>query len=74
MARIIELDEMTRMTPQQVVEVFRKGHPIKTEELHNTQYLGIDLTGPALFHKFFWKTFRKTFYRDPATVYCTDGM
>lgn len=67
MARIIELDEMTRMTTAQVVEVFRKGYPIKTEELHNTQYLGIDLTGPALFHKFFWKTFRKTFYRDPST-------
>lgn len=67
MARIIELEEMVNMKPAQVAEVFRNGYPIKTEDLPNTQYLGIDLTGPGWFHKFFWKTFRKTFYKDPET-------
>lgn len=63
----IELKDMLRMNAKEVEQIFWSGHPIKTEELHNTKYLGIDLTGPAWFHKFFWKTFRKTFYRDPQT-------
>ena len=67
MAKKIELEDMLRMTPAGVAEVFRNGHPIKTEQLDNTQYLGIDLSMPAWFHKYFWKTFRKTFYRDPQT-------
>lgn len=58
---------MLKMNLAQVAEVFRNGHPIKTEELYNTQYLGIDLSMPEWFHKYFWKTFRKTFYLDPQT-------
>ena len=67
MATKIELEDMVKMSPAEVAEVFRNGHPIKTEELANTQYMGVDLSMPAWFHKYFWKTFRKTFYRDPQT-------
>ena len=67
MAKKIELEDMVKMSPAEVAEVFRNGHPIKTEELDNTQYMGVDLSMPAWFHKYFWKTFRKTFYRDPQT-------
>ena len=63
----IELDELLKMNKEEVARVFRNGHPIKVEELDNTQYLGIDLSMPGWFHKYFWKTFRKTFYRYPET-------
>jgi len=58
---------MLQMNPKDVAEVFKNGHPIKTEELHNTQYLGVDLSLPKWVNKILWKTFRKTFYRDPVT-------
>jgi hypothetical protein len=63
----IELNDLLGMSRKQVAEVFWKGHPIDTGKLDHTQYLGIDLGMPAWFHKYFWKTFRKTFYRDPST-------
>jgi hypothetical protein len=65
MSKNIELSELLKMSKEEIKEVFRNGHPIKQEELDNTQYLGIDVGMPNWFHKFFWKTFRKTFYRDP---------
>lgn len=67
MTKKIELEDMLQMSNKEVAEVFRNGHAIKTEELHNTQYLGVDLSLPAWLNKILWKTFRKTFYLDPTT-------
>ncbi len=67
MGKQYTLDELLKMSKPEIIQVFQNGHPIKTEELDNTQYLGIDVGMPSWFHKFFWKTFRKTFYRDPET-------
>ena len=67
MAGKIELSEMLNMNKQQVAEVFRNGHPVNTAELNSVQYLGVDLGMPEWFHRLAWKTFRKTFYKDPKT-------
>jgi len=64
MVKKIEFQDMLNMSNKEVAEVFRKGHPINTAELHNTQYLGVDLSLPTWVNKILWKTFRKTFYHD----------
>jgi hypothetical protein len=63
----ITLDDLLTMGNRQVAEVFFRGSPIAPGSLDNTQYLGIDLSLPPFMNKILWKTFRKTFYRDPKT-------
>jgi hypothetical protein len=67
MSKNITVDDMVKMTKAQVVEVFKNGHPIEPGSIDNKQYRGVDLSLPAFMHKILWQTFRKTFYRDPAT-------
>lgn len=67
MAKKYTLEELLNMSKQEIAQVFLNGYPINTEELNNTQYLGIDVGMPSWFHRFFWKTFRKTFYKDSKT-------
>ena len=43
------------------------GHPIDERELDDTEYTGISLALPRFVEKLTWKTFTKTFHRDPAT-------
>lgn len=63
----ITFQEMLQMNKQEVKEVFLQGHAIPKGELHNSQYLGVDLSLPPWVNKLLWKTFRKTFYQDPET-------
>lgn len=65
MAHRIELKDLLNMNKDQVADVFRNGHPLDLNQVENNQYFGIDLGMPGWFHKYFWLTFRKTFYRDP---------
>ncbi len=67
MASEITLDNLLQMTNRQVAEVFFSGHPIEPGSLDDTQYLGIDLSLPPFMNRILWKTFRKTFHRDPRT-------
>ena len=67
MAAKLELDDVLKMTNREVASVFKQGYPIDLKELENTRYLGIDLSLPPWINKILWKTFRKTFYRDPQT-------
>lgn len=67
MAKKIEFTDLLQMNCKQVAEVFWNGHPILHDELHNTKYMGVDLCLPKWVNKILWKTFRKTFYRDPKT-------
>ena len=67
MAAKIEFEQLLGMNKREVAEVFKNGHHINVNELSNAQYLGVDLGMPEWFHKLAWKTFRKTFYKDPAT-------
>ncbi len=43
------------------------GHPIEPAALDDTEYAGISLGLPAWMERLSWKTFRKTFRRDPDT-------
>ena len=67
MANTISFEELLSMDKHSVAKVFRNGYPINANELKCEQYLGVDLGMPEWFHKIAWKTFRKTFYKDPET-------
>jgi hypothetical protein len=45
----------------------RAGHPIDEASLDDTEYLGISVGMPRFVEKLTWKTFTKTFHRDPDT-------
>lgn len=46
----------------------RRGYPIAPGSLDDTQYRGISLGLPSWIERLTWKTFRKTFHRDPRTA------
>lgn len=43
------------------------GHPIDEASLDDSEYRGISLGLPAFIERLSWKTFTKTFHRDPET-------
>lgn len=47
--------------------IVQRGEPLDLDAIADTSYTGIDLSMPAWFHKLMWKSFRKTFHRDPAS-------
>lgn len=47
--------------------VLRDGYPIDPGELDDTEYRGVALGLPGFVERITWKTFQKTFHRDPAT-------
>jgi len=63
----ITLDDLLRMTNAERMEIVRRAHAIDFAAVEDTNYLGIDLSLPPIVNKVLWKTFRKTFYRDPTT-------
>ena len=60
-------DELLRSSRRELLEIIRNGYPIAPEALDNLGYRGISLGLPAFVERLSWKTFQKTFYRDPAT-------
>ena len=44
-----------------------RGHAVDPRALDDTEYTGISLALPKLVERLTWKTFTKTFHRDPAT-------
>ena len=63
----ITLEQIFAMSQTELQAIVDRGAPLDLDALANTTYTGIDLSMPALFHKLMWKSFRKTFYRDPQT-------
>lgn len=63
----ITLDELLAMSGDEHFDIVRAAAPLDLDAIADTTYTGIDLSMPALFHRLFWKTFRKTFHRDPGT-------
>ena len=61
----LTLDDLLAMNYAQLFEILSKGNPIPAGALDDTQYLGVDLSLPRWMNKLLWKTFGKTFYRDP---------
>lgn len=64
---MLTLDDLLPMTNRQLHEVVERAHPLPLEAMENTQYLGVDLSLPKLLNRVLWKTFRKTFHRDPSS-------
>lgn len=64
---MIDLEQLLKMSQRDLMSIVMQGAPLDTDALADTTYTGIDLSMPAIFHKIFWKSFRKTFHRDPAT-------
>ena len=60
----LELDDLTAMNGKQLIWLLRHGHPLDLDAMAGHQYLGTDLSMPAIGHKVLWETFRKTFVRD----------
>lgn len=60
-------DDLLKLSKRDLIGVLRDGYPIRPEELDNTGYRGISLGLPRFVEQLTWKTFQKTFHRDPAT-------
>ncbi len=61
----LTLDDLLAMNNTQLKQIMMKANAIDLEALDKTMYLGIDLSLPKIANMILWKTFRKTFYKDP---------
>jgi hypothetical protein len=64
---MITLEQLLSMSNAERFAIVQQAHPLDLDALANTSYTGIDLSMPALFHKLAWKSFRKTFHKDPVS-------
>lgn len=60
----LELEDLLTMTGPQLHLLLETGAPPDPDALVDRQWLGSDLSMPALGHRLLWQTFRKTFVRD----------
>jgi hypothetical protein len=65
--REMTLEDLLAMTNRERRSIMMRALPIDLKSLDNTMFRGVDLSLPRLANMILWKTFRKTFYRDPAT-------
>ncbi len=63
----IRLDDLLKMSNSELHAIVQRGAPLDLDAIADTTYTGIDLSMPAWFHKLMWRSFRKTFHRDPQT-------
>jgi hypothetical protein len=61
------LEDLLSMSNAERFEIVRRAAPLDLEAIADTTYTGVDLSMPALFHRLFWRSFRKTFHRDPVS-------
>jgi len=61
------LDDLLRMPLAALRKAIRDGYAIDPEALVDTEYRGTSLGLPAFVDRIAWKTFQKTFHRDPNT-------
>ena len=59
--------ELRNASPRELREAILKGHPIDPAELEGWTYRGTSLGLPSAIERLTWKTFQKTFHRDPDT-------
>ncbi len=64
-ARPLTLTDLMAMDRRQLHAIIERAHPLDLSALENKQYQGVDLSLPPFINRILWKTFRKTFYRDP---------
>jgi hypothetical protein len=63
----ITAEQLWAMSRAELRQTLAAGHPIDPVALDNQAYRGVSLGLPAFMDKLAWKTFSKTFYRDPET-------
>lgn len=63
----LQLDEVLALPGPELFAIVQRGEPLDLAALADTSYTGIDLGMPAWFHRLMWRSFRKTFHRDPRT-------
>lgn len=51
----------------ELLRILREGHAIDPTKLDDYEYRGVSLGLPAFVERLTWKTFQKTFHRDPET-------
>lgn len=60
-------DSLLALRTGDLAALLRAGHPIDPASLEGGAYRGVSLGLPAWIERLSWKTFQKTFYRDPST-------
>lgn len=63
----VTLEQLLEMDNDQLHAIVAEARPLDLDAIADHAYTGIDLSMPALFHKLMWRSFRKTFHRDPDT-------
>jgi hypothetical protein len=66
-ARVTSRQQLLSLSGRDLAAALRHGHPIDPHALDDSQYRGISLGLPAWIERLSWKTFQKTFHRDPRT-------
>lgn len=64
----LTLADLLKMDNAQLHRIIERAYPLDLDALAGKQYQGVDLSLPALVNKILWKTFRKTFHRDPGSA------
>ncbi len=59
--------DLLNVPRKELARLLREGHPIDPQDLDDRQYKGTSLGLPAWVDALVWKTFVKTFHRDPDT-------
>ena len=63
----LRAEDLFCLPGRRLAEVLAGGYPIDPEALAGTAYRGVSLGLPAFIERLTWKTFQKTFLRDPQT-------
>lgn len=61
------IDQLLTMKRADLRRALARGHAIEDGALDDTEYKGISLALPRFIERLTWKTFTKTFHRDPET-------
>jgi len=64
---MLTLDDVLKLSNAELWEIVQRGAPVDMDDVADHAYTGIDLSLPAWMHKLLWKSFRKTFHRDPVS-------
>ena len=63
----LTLDDLLSMDAEALHAIVARAHPLDLDALAGHRYLGVDLSLPAWMNRVLWKTFEKTFHRDPTS-------
>ncbi len=66
-AMTLRLEDLLTMKSADLHALVARAAPLDVDAVADHSYTGIDLSMPGWFHAMMWKSFRKTFYRDPRT-------